>query len=136
MIAGISSVIWLFVIGMILLTTVRRAKRISGNTARNSSFVSADRLYAAKKPSTRNIKSPIRSNSRNVGDGMILKDDKNNDWLALQLREEAKAKVRMSDMFQLKADHLNKCDAEFIKRFHESNCDADGIDTGTKKRAK
>ncbi len=67
---------------------------------------------------------------------MILMDDKNNDWLAHQLREEAKAKARMSDMFQLKMEHLNKCDAEFIKRFHESSCDADGIDTATRKRAK
>jgi hypothetical protein len=66
--------------------------------------------------------------------GMTLKDDRNSDWLARQLRDEARAMNNISDMFQLKQQHANKCDAEFIKRFHESNCDADGVDDGVSRR--
>jgi hypothetical protein len=70
---------------------------------------------------------------RNVKNGLSLTDDRKSDWLARQLREEAAAMVVISDMFQLKNQHVNNCDAEFIKRFHESNCDAYGIDDGIKK---
>ncbi|MCR5509265.1 MAG: hypothetical protein K6F34_11350 [Lachnospiraceae bacterium] len=65
--------------------------------------------------------------------GMILKDDINNDWLAMQRREEARAVARISDMFQLKLEHSAKCESEFIRRFHESNCDAEAIDSGIRK---
>jgi hypothetical protein len=68
-------------------------------------------------------------------DGMTLQDDRNSDWMAMQLREEARAMARVSEMFKLKQQHMNNCDAEFIKRFHESSCDANGIDDGTHKRS-
>lgn len=67
-------------------------------------------------------------------ESMTLKDDRSNDWMARQLRDEAVAMAKVSDMFKLKQSHMNNCDAEFIKRFHESNCDADGIDTGLKNK--
>lgn len=65
--------------------------------------------------------------------GLSLMDDRSSDWLATQLREEARAMVKVSAMFQLKEHHANNCDAEFIKRFHESNCDAGSVDDGLKK---
>jgi hypothetical protein len=67
-------------------------------------------------------------------ESMTLKDDRSNDWMARQLRDEAIAMAKVSDMFKLKQSHMNNCDAEFIKRFHESNCDADGIDNGLKNK--
>ena len=67
-------------------------------------------------------------------ESMTLKDDRSNDWMARQLRDEAVAMAKVSDMFKLKQSHMNNCDAEFIKRFHESNCDADGIDNGLKNK--
>ena len=66
--------------------------------------------------------------------GMTLKDDRSNDWMARQLRDEAIAMVKVSDMFKLKQSHSSNCDAEFIRRFHESNCDAEGIDNGIPKK--
>ena len=68
-------------------------------------------------------------------DSMTLKDDRSNDWMARQLRDEAIAMVKVSDMFKLKQTHMNNCDAEFIKRFHESSCDANGVDDGTHKKS-
>ncbi|MCR5420668.1 MAG: hypothetical protein K6E98_06670 [Lachnospiraceae bacterium] len=69
-------------------------------------------------------------------EGFNLLDDRNNDWLAKQLNEEKKSKQLISEMFQLKQEHLNNCDAEFIKRFHASNCDAQAIDDGNYKGTK
>ena len=65
---------------------------------------------------------------------MTLRDDRSNDWMAKQLREEAQSMVRVSEMFQLKQAHMNNCDAEFIRRFHESGCDAHGIDDGSPRK--
>ncbi|HCM92413.1 MAG TPA: hypothetical protein DIS78_07610 [Lachnospiraceae bacterium] len=79
-----------------------------------------------------------RSSGLKMENSLTLKDDRSSDWMAKQLREEAVAMARVSDMFQLKQDHKNNCEAEFIRRFHESACDADGIDNGLpqKRRAK
>ena len=57
-------------------------------------------------------------------------EDRKHDWLAKQREEERVAKNRMSDMFQMKMEHQNQCDAEMLKQFHAVNCDADGIDRG------
>ncbi len=60
----------------------------------------------------------------------LMMEDRNNDWLAKQLRDESRSREIVSEMFQLKMHHQNNCDAEFIKRFHSSKCDASGIDNG------
>lgn len=135
MIAGVSMMTWVAVIALIVLTTLKRMKKMPGNTAnKNRSYSSAAQLYSSNKQSSSNsIKTTSRIKAQDSGEGMILRDDRNNDWLALQLKEEAKARVRMSEMFQMKIEHANKCDAEFIKRFHESSCDAEGIDYGIRK---
>lgn len=136
-ISAISTMIWVFVIAVIVITMSKKMKRIPSKTSGDRSYAPVNSFYTGlnkggKPPGAvgRNMPQQVKAKD----DGVILKDDKNNDWLAQQLREEAKAKVRMSDMFQLRYEHMNKCDAEFIKRFHESNCDAEGIDTGDKKR--
>lgn len=74
----------------------------------------------------------LRLKSSSGKKGLSLMDDRSSDWLATQLREEERAMVKVSAMFQLKQHHANNCDAEFIKRFHESNCDAGGVDNGLK----
>ena len=86
---------------------------------------------AANSKSTRT--DSLKIQTKGVQNGISMKDDRSSDWLARQLKEEAYALSRVSDMFQLKQQHANKCDAEFIKRFHESSCDAGGIDDGIKK---
>ena len=71
-----------------------------------------------------------------IENSLTLKDDRSSDWMAKQLREEAAAMTRVSDMFQLKQTHMNNCDAEFVRRFHESACDAGGIDDGLPQKRK
>ena len=82
-----------------------------------------------RSANVQNIREPVRRNE-SVKQESVMKDNTSSDWLAMQLREERRAMARISDMFQLKKEHMNKCDAEFIKRFHESSCDAGGIDDG------
>ncbi len=69
------------------------------------------------------------SNMRKEAPVNRLMDDREHDWLAGQLREERAAKRRMSDMFDLKMEHTRNCEAEMLRDFHSSNCDAEGIDT-------
>lgn len=137
-ISAMSSIIWIVVL-VFIFSTVKRIKNMQGKTdTKDRTYASVDKLYSSVPSAKRAVKTTSKAVQRtgkvNNGDGIILKDDRNNDWLAMQLREEAKAKVRMSDMFQLKTEHANKCEAEFIKRFHESNCDANDVDSGVKRK--
>ncbi len=80
----------------------------------------------------------IISVSRDMGDSKgstTLRDDRNNDWLARQLREEHKAFKETSEMFDLKIEHASHCDARYIEQFHRRNCDARGVDLANGKTA-
>ena len=72
----------------------------------------------------------ITSVSRDMGDkkGSVLRDDKNNDWLARQLEEEHRAFKATSEMFDLKIEHASHCDARLLEQFHKKNCSASGVD--------
>ena len=58
-------------------------------------------------------------------------EDRNNDWLARQLREEKVLERKMSAMYSLKKHHEENCDARSVRDSHRRNCDAEGIDRGT-----
>ena len=142
---------------IVILLIVRRFKgRINNKSPRDvssgygqSDIVRKAMSKASKTPTDTLINRPVNalsfSNEGRPADdrirlknssgkkGLSLMDDRSSDWLATQLREEARAMVKVSAMFQLKEHHANNCDAEFIKRFHESNCDAGSVDDGLKK---
>ena len=65
----------------------------------------------------------------------VLRDDKDNDWLARQLREEHRAFRMTSEMFDLKIEHASHCDARLLEQFHRRNCTADGIDLANGRTA-
>lgn len=142
---------------IVILLIVRRFKgRINNTSPRDvssgygqSDIVRKAMSKASKTPTDTLINRPVNalsfSNEGRPADdrlrlknssgkkGLSLMDDRSSDWLATQLREEARAMVKVSAMFQLKEHHANNCEAEFIKRFHESNCDAGSVDDGLKK---
>ncbi|MCR5268500.1 MAG: hypothetical protein K6E16_08290 [Lachnospiraceae bacterium] len=60
-------------------------------------------------------------------------EDRKNDWLARQMAEEKICERRVSEMFQLKLEHRYSCEAEMMKQFHHSACEAAGVDTGEHK---
>ena len=55
-------------------------------------------------------------------------EDRNNDWLAKQFREERKALHIANGMFGQQMEHRTHCDAQMLKEFHMANCSAGGID--------
>ena len=60
-----------------------------------------------------------------------LLENRENDWLARQLREEAVSAKRFSAMYGLKRMHEANCPARSLRNEHRENCDAEGIDSGT-----
>ncbi len=120
---------------LVIVLSLRRAVRNSSErkgTARDRA--SADKFNDLIKNYNAVNSSKVISVRKH--DGMTLMDDRANDWMAKQLKDEAIAMVKVSDMFKIKQEHANKCDAEFIRRFHESTCDAEGIDDGTHKNGR
>ena len=66
----------------------------------------------------------ITSVSRDMGDSKnssVLRDDRANDWLARQLREEHRAFKATSEMFDLKIEHASHCDAKLLEQFSRRN---------------
>lgn len=98
------------------------------NRARTESQRSTNRHKTSTDQKRPTVKQPVKSKADNgVGHMMNnsvrgdLRDDRNNDWLARQLREEKRSLGLMREMFDLKAEHANSCEAEMLKRFHEDN---------------
>ena len=54
-------------------------------------------------------------------------EDRKNDFLARQIREERQSKINMDDMFQLKKSHADHCDANYVRMIHQTNCDAEAL---------
>lgn len=120
---------------LVIVLSLRRAVRnSSGRKGTARGRASADKFNDLIKNYNAVNSSKVISVRKH--DGMTLMDDRANDWMAKQLKDEAIAMVKVSDMFNIKQEHANKCDAEFIRRFHESTCDAEGIDDGTHKKGR
>lgn len=101
--------------------------------AKSSKKASAKGKRAPAAPRYTNYRphKDITSVSRDMSDkrgNSVLRDDKNNDWLARQLRDEHKAFKATSEMFDLKIEHASHCDARLIEQYHRRNCSASGID--------
>ena len=127
-------IIDILMVSVIVLSLRRAVRNSSGRKGTARGRASSDKFNdLIKNYNTVNSSKVI---SVRKHDGMTLMDDRANDWMAKQLKDEAIAMVKVSDMFKIKQEHANKCDAEFIRRFHESTCDAEGIDDGTHKKGR
>lgn len=121
-----SILIWAAVIWLIIYKIIKKSTATgTGKGSLPSSARSKARTYTNYKPHK-----DIVSVSRDMGDrgNSVLRDDKNNDWLARQLRDEHKAFKATSEMFDLKIEHASHCDARILEQFHRRNCDASGVD--------
>ena len=117
------SVIVFIVVFVLIL--VKIAKKSNANAAQKSRAAKAAR-YTNYRPH-KDIVSVSRDMSDKRGNS-VLRDDKNNDWLARQLRDEHKAFKATSEMFDLKIEHASHCDARLLEQYHRRNCTASGID--------
>ena len=121
------------IVAVIVLSIKKKLTQAGKKTASGKVGPNANNFNELISQYNKNSSKPSALKAEN---SMTLKDDRSSDWMARQLRDEALAMAKVSDMFQLKQSHINNCDAEFIKRFHESSCDAHGVDDGSLRKSK
>ena len=85
----------------------RKARQAQNNFSSNNTY------YTQNRPSTKEKDANLHK-----------MEDRSSDWLAKQLRAEQQAQIVVSDMFQLKQEHLSHCAADTLREEHFSNCDA------------
>ena len=68
--------------------------------------------------------------AKSIAEIGVLLEDRRNDWLAKQLREEAAIKRRGS-IYDLGAAHDADCDADRIRRLHISRHNTNGLNRQT-----
>ena len=128
-----------FSIIIIVAVTIMAMRRLNMRDKKAASPKSASVKTTSTKPasakttSTRPVyEGAVHDFDRPVKTSRIsattLKDDRNNDWLAKQMREERSALNAMSEMFGLKLSHMANCEARNIRKEHHDNCDAGSID--------
>ena len=64
-----------------------------------------------------------------IGENNVLLEDRKNDWLAKQLKEEA-AILRRGSIYDLGASHDVNCDADRLKREHVKRHNTNGLNRG------
>lgn len=122
------------IVGIVVFFAIRASKKKRGETDSHLN----NKSNVAKPIQVQKTTSPNRQpKNKNINNKMLsasvssLLDDRENDWLANQLREEHRAFRRTSDMFDLKIEHVSHCDSKLLANYHHINCDANAIDTGT-----
>ena len=112
----------IFIIFVLIIIASTAAKLKPKKTARTM------RQKAAMSGSTR-----PRSMSQQKADSTVrtyrMLEDRENDWLARQRREEAATERRFSAMYGLKRMHEANCPARNLRDEHRRSCDATSIDT-------
>ena len=135
--AGLSALIYLVIMGFIIYSVIKKAKKATGGSLVNNSQNTAAKATARRPRGYTNYRphKDIISVSRDMGDknSSVLRDDRSNDWLAKQLREEHRAFKLTSEMFDLKIEHASHCDARLLEQFHKRNCSAEGVDLANGK---
>ena len=109
-----------------------RMDRVMGKTVSRPSSVknpSAVKSTGVRKKAVGSQEAYIGMKQGQKYAGSTLRDDRTNDWLARQLRDEHSAFKMASEMFGLKIEHSAHCDAKLLKHYHHLKCDASGVDT-------
>ena len=119
----------------------QQANSSSGNTARPRSLASygqsgasnagySQRVPAASSYSkNKNAAMFGQVKASRIGESAVLLEDRKNDWLAKQLKEEA-AIARRGSVYDLGASHEVNCDADKIKREHVKRHNSNGLNRG------
>ena len=116
-----------------------------GNSPKTSAFAKKDYLYgsngnhsakpkAAKYSADDLFEGKSKSGVKNSAkSGTSIRDDRSNDWLAKQMREERQALYRMAYMFGFKPGTSTIKAAAENRDFHSKNCSSEGVDTAKGK---
>lgn len=129
-ISSIFSVLWFVVLFRIIMAVVNGAKRSSGSGSPAKSFSAPARPPKKKNKPARLAPAPRKEvgmeklsedhSIRGLRAATVLKEDRNNDWLAKQMREEQRILMK-SEMYELKEAHAASCDARELKEVHRLN---------------
>lgn len=132
---AIFGVVWLVFICSVVGRIVKSAKSTenSKGPVKNNGNFQQFTTVVQNGPSSTSQKAKASSfetySSNKSYSGLLsLKDDRENDWFAKQLREEHLAFKRTSEMFNLKIEHASVCDARMLADFHASHCEAKDVD--------
>lgn len=131
------SVLFGIIFGIAILIWIGRLrKKIKSGSLNMEVSKNDDRLKNYRtptRPTVKRVSSVYNTKTARQAVSAQLKDDRSNDWLAKQLRDEHTAFKGASAMFGLKIEHASHCDAMLLKNYHSSRCDAKGVDTATMK---
>jgi len=144
-IEAIFPIIWCLIVFYIIFKAKKSKRRSSGRDGSQVSRVSgrteaAVRMArsasnAAKKlydsaPSGHKLNGEAigKSGGLRFQSSSMMMEDRNHDWLARQLKEEAMV-MRRGDFLDLGASHGASCDARFVKALHALQHD-DSVDDG------
>lgn len=125
-----TSILTIAIIVFILLRLIAATKK--------RTEVDIKKSMVKQRPPQSHVKDPVFESypkekhggiKKSSSGSIVLKDDRNGDWLANQMREERRSLYRMSEMFGLKIQHESNCDAYALKKEHLKHCDADRIDS-------
>lgn len=111
----------------------KKARKDNGGTGQKAAAPASAPMRVPVNPP---VKTPVRRRTNSGVNKHMAREktnireweDRRNDWLARQMDDERQAQKRVSEMFYLKMEHKYNCEAEMLKQFHSSRCDADGID--------
>ena len=118
----ISIIFWIFFIIKVVIPIVKKAEGNLKDTTNSETFRKL--RQAQNNFSPNNTYYTQKRSIVKVNNLKGVMENRESDWLAKQLREEQQAQRIVSDMFQLKQEHLSHCDSEILKAEHYNNCDA------------
>ena len=127
----------IFVTGIVKGGKAQKRRNFSGSgnvSPKPAEFIPPKRPPMPKRLTPKAAAAPAKRygsvSLKDSSDNMFL-EDRNNDWLAKQMKEERKILSR-SDMLDLGAAHEKSCQADALKKFHLAEHD-DRIDTAESK---
>ena len=119
--------------GVAVISSIAKAVAGSRRSGRSSSGSSARRSYTPNNSGTPRMQSAPsqgRESAGSIRENGLLLEDRKNDWLAKQMREEAEI-YRRGSLYDLGAAHEADCDAKRIKLFHARTHNSNGVDRKT-----
>jgi hypothetical protein len=119
------TVIFMLIWIKVIVSIIKAATRVDNKKQTNHTTVKTQSVRPARKTAV------YKKDKKAQIDNAL--EDRHNDWLAQQLREERMASSFVNEMFQLKTEHQSNCDSSYVKNSHQRQCDANGIDTGSYK---
>lgn len=123
-------ILW-FIIKKFIIPRVKNANGIK-DTTNSAAFRRARQEHNTFLPNnTYYTQKRVSHKERDVD--LLKMEDRHSDWLAKQLRCEQQAQIVVSDMFQLRQEHSNHCDADLIREEHSRSCQQEQTYQGTTK---